>query len=176
MAVDTKKLVLIENIVGKHDISNILRELQSIDEFLKQASIRQPGTPMKLPVTGRLLEEMVQTNNLNLLNAPDRKVLDEFLNEILQTAPLLHISFAIDPSPLLIRKLVLWLRKNIHQYVILQIGLHPNIGAGCVLRTTNKYFDLSLRQKFTDQRDLLLEQLKPALQNKQTHQVGDVNG
>lgn len=166
MEASANKLILVDNIIGKHEIAGLLREIQALDEFLMQASIRQPGTPMKMPVLGRLLDEMVQANNLNLLNASDRKVLTDFLNLMSQTAPLLHMSFAIDPSPLLLKKLIAWVRQNIHPNAILQIGLHPNIGAGCVLRTTNKYFDLSLKQKFTDQRDLLMKQLQPVLQNK----------
>jgi F0F1-type ATP synthase delta subunit len=44
--------------------------------------------------------------------------------------------------------------------VLVQIGLQPNLGAGCVVRTTNKYFDMSLRTKFFDSRDKLRAVLK----------------
>jgi len=37
--------------------------------------------------------------------------------------------------------------------------LQPTIAAGCIVRTTNKYFDFSLRQDFTDKRELLLKQI-----------------
>jgi hypothetical protein len=43
---------------------------------------------------------------------------------------------------------------------LITIGLQPNIGAGCVVRTTNKYFDLSIKQDFLSKRNLLLEALK----------------
>ena len=48
-----------------------------------------------------------------------------------------------------------WLRREIHPLVLMTVGLQPNIGAGCIVRTTNKYFDFSLRQDFANKRDLL---------------------
>jgi hypothetical protein len=74
----------------------------------------------------------------------------------------MHISFSADPSPVFTDKLMTWLRREIHPFVLLTVGLQPNIGAGCIVRTTNKQFDLSLRQDFKAKRDLLLEQLTKA--------------
>jgi F0F1-type ATP synthase delta subunit len=57
---------------------------------------------------------------------------------------------------------VTWLRANIHPQALVQVGLQPNIAAGCVVRTANKQFDLSLRQSFAKHKDLLIEQFRGA--------------
>lgn len=163
------------SIVSRVDISRVLREVEALNEFLDQSNIRQPGAPTKLPRTSRLLDEVVQANDINVLKPEERQRLHGFLREVRDQAPALHMSFSADPSPLFVKRLTTWLRDEIHPMVLLQIGLQPNIGAGCVVRTTNKYFDMSLRSRLTDSRDILLRKLrniddsKPAAeQNVQT--------
>src|SRR5258708_21999925 len=93
-----------------------------------------------------MLDELASGNGLNLLDEATRKYLVVFLEDITAHAPVIHISFAADPSSAFLQKLVLWFRQNIHPSILIRVGLQPNIAAGCVLRTTNKYFDLSLRK------------------------------
>lgn len=154
-----KVLALPIGVVGRVDLGRLIREVQLLDEFLRQAAIREPGTPVKLPRTSRLMDEVIQLNQINVLIEPERQRLAQFLLQVRKRAPVLHISFSADPSPLFTQKLVTWLRREIHPFVLLQIGLQPNIGAGCVVRTTNQYFDFSLRQNFIDKRGLLAEKL-----------------
>jgi hypothetical protein len=157
---DNRIIVLPTNVTGRMDVGRLVREVEALDNFLEQASVRQPGTPMKMPKTSKLLDEMLELNKINALVEVDRRKLLNFLMIVRTKAPIIHISFSADPSPLFSQKLVTWLRGNIHPFVLLQIGKQPNIGAGCVLRTTNKYFDLSLRQHFAKQRPLLTAKLK----------------
>lgn len=150
--------------VGKVDVGRLLREVQALDNFLRQAAIRQPGTqPAKLPKTSRLLDDLLQTNRINVLHEEERNRLLNFLMEIYAHAPTLHMSFSADPSPLFMQKLMIWLRKEIHPLVLVQVGLQPNMGAGCVVRTTNKYFDFSLRNRFTERRDVLAQHMRSAV-------------
>lgn len=148
------------SIVTKVDVGRLIRELDQIDAFLKGAAIRQPGTAVKMPRTSRLLDETVEINKLNLLHEEDRIRLIQFVNQVRTEAPIMHISFSADPSPAFTGKLITWLRSEIHPVVLLQLGLQPNIGAGCVLRTTNKYFDFSLRERLKQKGGILAETLK----------------
>ena len=150
---------------GRVDIGRLLREVEQIDSFLKQAAIREPGTSLKMPKTSRLLDEFASSNKLNLLQDEDRSRVLNFLIMVRAKAPLLHMSFSVDPAPAFVQKLITWLRAEIHPLVLLQIGLQPNIGAGCVVRGTSKYFDFSLREHFKKQRPLLIEKLHGDLQN-----------
>jgi hypothetical protein len=168
------------------DVGRLLRELEVVDDKFLQLGLRASaasmaigdqddpapsskestgpaehpkGTSTKLPRISRLLDQTIQLNQLNLLQTADRATLQQFLTAVQQQSPLLHISFSSDPAPAFVEKLMAWLRQEIHPSVLLIIGLQPTIGAGCILRGTNKQFDLSLRQDFLGKRQLLLETL-----------------
>lgn len=153
-------LILPLGVISRVDIGRLLREVELLTGFLQQAAIRQPGTSIKLPKTSRMLDEIIQVNQLNVLIEADCARLKSFLESVKKQAPVMHMSFSADPSPLFSQRLVEYLRKEIHPLVLVQVGLQPNIGAGCVVRTTNHYFDFSLRQRFTNNRELLAMKLK----------------
>lgn len=153
------------SVVSKVDIGRLIRELQALADFIQAASIREPGTQPKLPRTSKLLDETLELNKLNPLVAEHVTALMKFLVALKETGPTLHMSFSADPSPLFTRNLMTWLRQNIHPHVMLQVGLQPGIGAGCVVRTENKYFDFSLREHFSSQREILLVKLHGAVES-----------
>lgn len=153
-------MVLPVSVVGRVDIGRLQRETEALLNFIQQSAIRQPGTQPKLPKTSRLLDEIIQANNINVLVEAECKKLLDFLKQIYSHAPIMHISFGADPSALFTQKVVTWLRKEIHPHVLLQIGLQPNIGAGCIVRTTNKYFDFSLRHRFEEKKAVLAAALR----------------
>lgn len=159
-----KTLDLPVPVVGPTDIGRLTRELESIDNSLRQLSLRQGGNStgtIKMPKISQLMDQTVQLNKLNLLQASDRKLLREFLVSVNSKAPVLHFSFSVDPSAVFTEKLMLWLRREILPLTLITIGLQPNMGAGCMVRSTNKYFDFSLRQDFANKRQLLLQKLIP---------------
>jgi F0F1-type ATP synthase delta subunit len=150
------------SLVTPSDISRLLSELEVIEDKMLQQKARKSDDAKSLPTLSKRLESVVDLNKFDLLQPEDRQALKAFLLDIKQKAPLLHISFSSEPSTTFLDKLVVWLRREINPHVLLSIGLQPAIGAGCIVRTTNKYFDLSLRQTFIAKRPLLLEQIVPA--------------
>lgn len=152
-------LVLPITLVDIVDAKQALRELEAVEDFLKQAAAREPGKQPRLPRTSRTLEDLAKLNKLNLLIADQRQIVTNFLKRLLAEAPVIHISFAGDPSAVFTSKIVTWFRQEIHPYTLVLVGLQPSIAAGCVLRTTNKYFDLSLRRHFVANRQLLIDSL-----------------
>ena len=168
------KMRLPAGVVTRTHVGSLSQEAESIDNFLTQAAIRQPGSSLQLPKTSRLFDELVSVNQLNMLHAADRKLIGQFLLVLRTKAPTLHISFNNDPSALFLNKLVVWLRQNIHPFLLIRIGLQPNIGAGCVVRTTNKYFDFSMKQLFDNNRELLISKLQGPIENTQNVESVDV--
>jgi F0F1-type ATP synthase delta subunit len=158
-----RQLALPNSVVGPVDLGRLLRELETIENALMQLRL-QTKDKLKLPATSRLLDQTIELNKLDLLEPADLQKLQQFLHHTKETAPVLHISFGADPSVIFTQKLVLWLRQEIDPSVLLTIGLQPSIGAGCMVRTTNKHFDFSLRERFTKQRQLLIEQLQVVTQ------------
>lgn len=150
------------NIVSQVDVARILREINALNDFFVQNSVRQAGTPMKMPRATRLLEQVAADNSYNLLEEKHRVALAAQLNQILGKAPLLHISFATEPSPKALDRILLWFRTNIHQQALLQVGLQPTIAAGCVLRTPNKIFDMSMRAYLKEQEGYLVQLINGA--------------
>lgn len=157
---ESADLTLPVSVVGPTDVVRLIRELESLDDAMLQLSLRKEGAPeAKLPKTSKLMDHLVHVNRLNLLKKTDREELKRFLGDVKKQAPVMHISFSADPPPSFLDKIMSWLRREIHPSVLLTIGLQPNIGAGCIVRTTNKQFDFSLRQDFAKKRDLLLERI-----------------
>lgn len=153
------KLKLPVLVASPTDVGRLERELEAIDDSLLQLKLRKGNDEVRMPKTSQLMDQTIQLNKLNLLQATDRKQLLKFLQAVKKQAPVMHISFSADPSVAFIEKLMTWLRREIHPQVLLTIGLQPTIGAGCMIRSTNHYFDFTLRHKFDAQRDMLIEKL-----------------
>lgn len=161
-------------VFGVSEVRRLRRELEALDEFIRQSAIREPGTQAALPRLSRILDALAGDNERNLLQAEDRQELKLFLIYLENTAPRMHISFASDPSSAFIAKLVTWMRGHIHPMVLLTIGLQPTIAAGCIVRTDNKVIDLSLRQNLSGQRAKLIEALDMMANPKQPEQPAAV--
>lgn len=142
------------------DVGRLLRELEAIDNYLMQFHLKSQDNQAKMPKTSKMMDQLLEINKLNLVEPTHRQQLIGFLQTTKDHAPVLHISFGSDPSPAFLEKLVTWLRREIHPNVLVTVGLQPNIGAGCLVRSTNKYFDFSLRENFTKNRELLMSKLR----------------
>lgn len=153
------KLTLPVSVVSPSEALHLLNELEQIDEALLQLEIRKAGSNVNMPKTSRLMDKTVEHNKLNLLKKEDRVALKQYLELVKEKAPQLHFSFGADPTPAFMEKLVRWLRENIHAHALVTVGLQPQIGAGCILRTTNKQFDFSLGRTIESKRELLMKQL-----------------
>lgn len=164
--------VLPAQLSGKTDINHLLRELEKLEETLV-ASKSNNAAP---PKASTMLDQIVTANGYNLLEQTNRRHLVEQLTKIRDRAPLLHISFATEPSPKVTETVLSWLRSNVHRYALLQIGLEPAIAAGCVLRTPNKIFDMSLGASLQKQTPYLLALLKTATMDKPAPVVTNIAG
>lgn len=147
--------VLSSQLFGQTEINRLLRELERINESLvgHEAS-------MQLPKISNLLTETSNLNGYKLTDSFHRQHISEQLTKIHDHAPIVHVSFATEPPPKVTETVLQWLRNNVHRYALLQIGLQPAIAAGCVLRTSNKIFDMSLGARLRKEKPYLLELIK----------------
>lgn len=139
------------------DIGRLQREITGLNDFFVDAKVRTAGTSMQLPQLSRSMDLLARENGINLLDTEHRQKLIVQLDQVYKSAPSFHISFAVEPSPKALEKVLIWMRQNIHHQVLIQVGLQPAIAAGCVLRTTNKVFDMSLRNRLHSQTDVLAQ-------------------
>jgi F0F1-type ATP synthase delta subunit len=98
-------------------------------------------------------------NSLQLLKSDDRKAFKALLAQIKKAAPTIHFGFATAPSLTFLAKLVSWLRTNVHPQILIRVGLEPSIIGGCIVRSTNKQFDFTLRKHFLSKHDVLVKAL-----------------
>lgn len=150
-------LKLPTSVLNKGDVLRLMREINTMDDFFITAQARQPGTPIQPPKTSRILDQLAHDNGLNLIDTTQRQNLYKNLESLAQNAPNLHISFASEPTPKALEPVLVWLRENIHPQILLQVGYQPVIAAGCVLRTPNKIFDMSLGVHLQKQVPLLMK-------------------
>ncbi len=151
------ELKLTVGVVGSAEVRRLVRELAQLDDYFVSAAARGTASADSAqPRIGQLLGDLARNNNLNLLEAAERKKLTATLSELLKNAPSMHLSFASEPSPKALEKIVAWFRDNINPNTLLSIGLQPSIAAGCVLRTPNQLFDMSIRAKLRKQGPMLL--------------------
>lgn len=149
-----------DKIVGSTELIRIMRELDDLDDFLYQTNLRSPGTSVSLPKYTKTLDELADINQISLLKEPERKKLIEVLKQLEKQSPTMHISFAVEPSPAFKQKIVAWAREQLHPYILVNVGLQPSVVVGCEVRTTNKIFDMSLRNRFKETRKILVEELE----------------
>lgn len=147
-------------VFGSVELHRLQREMEALEEYMIQSDIRTPGKQAPLPKMSRFLEATAENNALNLLKTEDRSHLTTILQQISETAPSVHISFAADPSAAFTAKVVGWFRSNIHPHALVQVGLQPGIAAGCIVRTGNRSFDFSLRNRFFEKRDFLTQSIE----------------
>jgi F0F1-type ATP synthase delta subunit len=152
--------VLTPLITSPSDLKRTRRELENLDDFLHESALRQGGKEVKMPSISRTLEDLARDNDLNLLKKTDRDRLMKFLTLLIQKAPVMHMSFASEPSAKFMSKLMAWLRDNIHPQVVVSVGLQPSIAAGCIVRTSNRQFDFSLRKALDNQTGVFVSNLR----------------
>lgn len=158
-ALETRKFVLPTLVFGLVEVRRLRREITDLDEFLRQMALRK-DTKFEMPRVSRMLDALSSENQCSLQKGTERARLIAFLQYVEESSPSIHMSFAADPSAAFTAKIVGWLRANTHPLVLLQIGLQPSIAAGCIIRTSNRVFDMSLRQRFAEQHDLLTAEIR----------------
>jgi F0F1-type ATP synthase delta subunit len=160
------RLKLSHIVVSPSDVAKLRRELIALNDFFVNAQARQTGITMQLPKLTRILNELAHDNGVNLLEESQRTRLAEVLENVHNQAPTLHISFASEPSPKALEKLVIWVRENIHPIALIQVGLQPSIAAGCYVRTPNKSFDMSLRATLKKSEPILVKLIHGAINGR----------
>jgi len=159
---EPKKLILPLSIITPSDLNLVLNEINSLAEFILQESLKNKSSEVKLPRVSKSLDNLASLNNLDLTKKADVDYLESQINDLQKKSPIIHVGFAVEPNILLLEKLSDWFRKNIDNYILLTIGLQPNIGAGITLRTTNKFFDLSVKNHFKQYIPQLVQFIKEA--------------
>ena len=141
-------------VISFNDVARLERELESINDFFDKSSL-QGANAKTLPQASATLRSLFEENKLNILEVADRQKITQFINKLRQNGKLVNVSFAVEPKPDVLMKLLQWFRREAHPHVLLRVGLQPTIAAGCIVRTTNKYYDFSFKEQFSKSKQKL---------------------
>lgn len=157
---DQVQFLLPPSLLGRPDVSRLLREVEALDYELETQAIRTPDKPLAIPNMTKALTETAQVNKLDVVDQGSRKQLITQLRAVKEKAPIVHMVFAVDPDPSVTVYLAAWIRQNLHPTALLTVGLQPRIVGGCVIRTPDHLYDFSLRKQFSDQTSQLVAEIK----------------
>jgi hypothetical protein len=156
---EAEKLRLTPSVSSLTIVSQLLTELEAVEEFFLKMKVKSSLSKVELPKTSKILEELAKLNKLNLIKSEERASLVQYLHYLRTKAPTVHISFGSTPDEIFVANLADWFRAEINPNVMIVAGLQPNIGAGFKMRTTNKYYDFSLRKYLVAGKQTLVEAL-----------------
>lgn len=146
-------------LLGRPDISRVLRELERIDSILGSQAIRTPENPQVIPSMSRGLSDCITLNNITITDVNERQRLLKMLRQTKEKAPVVHITFAVDPVPAITAQITVWIRENLHSHALVSVGLQPRIVGGCIVRTPDHIYDFSIRKRFKDSEAVLINRL-----------------
>lgn len=155
-------LRLPDDILRKADIARLVREAENIENATVAARVRTNVTEVKKrrsPMSDQLAD-FLDINQLEVGTARQRSKLVSELRKLKDSAPVVHLTFASVADIESIKKVVAWLRTQVHPQVIVHVGLQPDIIGGVYIRTTNRVHDLSIRAKLSESRGVIKKQLE----------------
>ncbi len=161
---ETTNLKLPDRINSISDVNQLIDEIEKIEEFFLKMKAKSSLNQVDIPKTSISLDELVKVNSLSLMKPEDREKLKLFLHFLRTKSPNVHISFGSVPEDIFLFKITNWFRTQINPYLLITVGLQPNIGSGFKIRTTNKYYDFSLQKYLNINKQVLVEALGPVPQ------------
>jgi len=163
---DYTDFVLPPSLVSKVDVSRLVREAERVDSEMTTAAVRKKvGSDADVrPVMTEQLAEFLEQNHIELEDSKARGRLIKDLRHLKDSAPIIHMTFAVTADAESLQSLAMWLRESIHPQAVIDVRLQPALVAGVYLRTPNHVHDLSLRGKLQGSREVLVKELE-ALRN-----------
>lgn len=143
-------------LISRLDTLRAMRELEDFEAAMSEAHVKGHHVPSPTP----LLKDIADMNKVDLHKKDERLLVNHMLEELRTSAPVVHISFAVEPDEKVTGAIAKWFREEIAPNVIIQVGIQPSIGVGCVLQTTNKFFDFSLRKHLNAKNDLFKKRIE----------------
>ena len=152
-------IVLPPFITGRTEVSRLLAEIESVDYDFEAQTIRNPGAVIEVPPISRRLSQLCEANATTVEDAKSRKQLLKHLRTVKEKAPVLHVTFASEPEPLIMAQYVAWVRQNLHALALITVGIQPGLVGGCVVRTPDHIYDFSFRNQLRNAQPMLREKL-----------------
>lgn len=157
-----KEYRLPASVVTRRDLSRLLTDAERVDNELTSRSVREKAgaDSGEAPIMSDQLREFLEQNQCLFEQSRDRSALISELKKLKSSAPVIHMTFAVEADPESLSQLVGWLRESVSPQALIDVGLQPGLIGGVHLRTTNRIHDLSLRGALSGGHDLLTKELE----------------
>lgn len=155
-------LRLPDGVLRRVDIARLVREAENIENSTVAAAVRTRVTKVqkrRSPLSDQLAE-FLEVNSLEVSTSRQRSKLVTELRKLKDTAPVVHLTFASVADIESIKKVVAWLRTQVHPQIVVDVGLQPDLIGGVYVRTTNRVHDLSIRARLSASRGVIKQQLE----------------
>jgi F0F1-type ATP synthase delta subunit len=135
-------------VATKSDILRLIRNVDEVlDAFIENGVRDHEGVEFaQRPDVSSHLARLVSENDIQV-SAELLKSLKLWLTHLSEKAPVVRFTFASDPTPEFLSKLVMWLRDESGQFVLIRYGIQPKVAAGCIVFTPSHRYDFSLRKQ-----------------------------
>lgn len=149
-------------LVSRADLARLVREVEQLDGDFEVQKVRdhRDEAHYTMPPMSRSLQDFLQLNQVNIVDAKIRTNLKERLRDLKDKAPVVHATFAVDADPEFLQQLVAWFREQVHPHALISVGLQPGLIGGMHLRTPNHIHDFSLRALLANKRGILVKELQ----------------
>ena len=157
-----ENFVLPSNVVTKIDMSRLVSEAERVDNDMTATAVRaKTGSQEQTqPMLSDQFNDFLNKNNLKLESSSERSTIIKELRKLKNSAPVLHMTFAVTADLESLQKLTEWVRTTVHPQAVIAVGIQPALVAGVYLRTPNHVHDLSMRSALEGRHGLLVEELE----------------
>jgi F0F1-type ATP synthase delta subunit len=161
MSKEIPKFTLPLSLIGKAELSQMIREVETIDAELQSQKVRLQGQgSIKMPNVSEMLSEFLEINKINLTDDNQSVTLKSQLSILKDKAPVMHFTFASVADPKSLEELAKYVRSEINPIALISVGLQPGLIGGAIIRTPSHVHDFSMRSLFSKNTDVIVQSLE----------------
>ncbi len=134
-------------------------ELATYISQLHDASVRakSQGKDMILPDMSDLLTELLRASGIDPEDTGSLEDIRKQLDELLNKAPVVHLTLAALPARTFKRKITLWFRTEVHPQALLTFSARADLGGGVVVQAGSHVYDYTFRRSILDNKKRISE-------------------
>ena len=134
-------------------------ELAAYMSSLRDAAVRAKsnGQDIQLPDMSDLLTELLRASGVDPENSAGLDDMRTQLDQLLNKAPVVHLTLAALPARTFKRKMTLWFRTEVHPFILLTFAARADLGGGVVLQSGSHVYDYTFRRSILDNKKRISE-------------------
>jgi len=137
------KLRLPARLVTRRDVLRAARELERLRDQLISSKVS--GQEVHYERVSESLQSLLDANGVSQLTEQNINDIKQRLEEMVDHLPVLRFSFAGEPDAKFLKRLVIWVRDEIHPAALLTYSIQPHLAGGFILTTDRRRYDMSWR-------------------------------